>query len=379
MKGYGNSLAQGKFPACVISVEVDRAEVDVNIHPRKEEVAFLHPRVVENAITQAVKKTLEQAVSEGLKRSVTTHANFYFPEQENKFKDVHLNTGMGKQYFGPKIPEHIPLPPADAYAGRGYEVPATAVSGLRQSAEEKIKDDSFSAADFDFSEEQPTLSTQTKIQSDNSNTVQAHAFGTNAAQEHIFDVLGCYHNTYILLNTQEGLMLVDQHAAHERILYEKFLTHFEHVPVVGNLFPTIVQLSIEDVRMLEPHLGLLHKHGIMAEIFGDSQVVITATPVTCKGVALDDVVRQIIGWISELQNIDSREFGKILHEKIHAQMACKTAVKAGDVLTREQMMQLVTDLFRTNNRFSCPHGRPTTWLVSLNEIERKFRRKLQGI
>jgi DNA mismatch repair protein MutL len=114
----------------------------------------------------------------------------------------------------------------------------------------------------------------------------------------------------------------------------------------------------------------------VADIFGDDQIIVSATPVHCKNISFEELVRQIVGWIVEFQGIDQEQFAKAIREKVHAQMACKAAVKAGDVLSREQMVQLVTDLFNTNNRFSCPHGRPTTCLISLHEIEKKFRRKL---
>ena len=95
-----------------------------------------------------------------------------------------------------------------------------------------------------------------------------------------------------------------------------------------------------------------------------------------KNQSIDSLIKEVIGWIVEYASLDKTEFVKTIHNKLQAQMACKAAVKAGDELTTEKMMQLLTDLEKTANRFSCPHGRPTGWLLSLHEIERRFKRKI---
>lgn len=130
------------------------------------------------------------------------------------------------------------------------------------------------------------------------------------------------------------------------------------------------------MSLLEPHLDIMRSNGIEVEIFGINQLLINATPVHLKNVNLQELVKQMVGWISQAHHLEGAEFAKAINEKLHAQMACKAAVKAGDILTREQMHQLIDDLEKTNNRFTCPHGRPTGWLLSLYEIEKKFKRKI---
>jgi DNA mismatch repair protein MutL len=125
-----------------------------------------------------------------------------------------------------------------------------------------------------------------------------------------------------------------------------------------------------------PHLDIFTDNGIVIEQCATDQLRIESLPVHLKDQSLDDIIKTTIGWITESNALDHQELKKLLNNKLQAQMACKAAVKAGDVLTQEKMEQLLRDLEKTANRFSCPHGRPTGWLLSLHEIEKKFRRRL---
>ncbi|MDP3889289.1 MAG: hypothetical protein Q8Q25_01960 [bacterium] len=188
--------------------------------------------------------------------------------------------------------------------------------------------------------------------------------------------MGQYHKTYILIEQKDGLFLIDQHAAHERILYELFAKTFDNMPTINLLFPQIITLSPVDIQTVTPYLSLFKQNGIIIEPFGEDQLIVQSIPVHLKNVKCDELVQQVIGWVNEYQHVEQAAFFKVIHEKLHAQMACKAAVKAGDTLTQEQMQQILTDLNNTANRFSCPHGRPTGFLLSLHEIEKKFKRKL---
>lgn len=188
-------------------------------------------------------------------------------------------------------------------------------------------------------------------------------------------IIGQYRNTYLLIEQQDGLFLVDQHAAHERILYERFGARFEDIATVTLLFPQLIVFSSQDIISLEPFLPLLQQFGIHLEQFGTNQLKITALPIAIKDINMRDFIEQVVGWIDDNSNLDGRLVTDTIHEKIRAQMACKAAVKAGDVLTQQQMRQLLLDLHNSENRLTCPHGRPTGWLLGVHEIEKKFKRK----
>lgn len=190
-----------------------------------------------------------------------------------------------------------------------------------------------------------------------------------------YQILSQYNKTYILIQQELGLLFIDQHAAHERILYEQFRTNFENIATVALMFPQLIDFARHDLQQLEPHLDFLNQHGIHVELFSENQLKVTAIPVHLKNASIEELLKEMLSCINESSaHADPKDLAKILHERVHAQMACKAAVKAGDTLSHEQMNELMKDLYKTPNRFSCPHGRPTSWVLDLNEIEKKFKR-----
>jgi DNA mismatch repair protein MutL len=187
------------------------------------------------------------------------------------------------------------------------------------------------------------------------------------------DIIGVYDKTYIMLSTQDGILFVDQHAAHERILYEQFKARFTNTAIITLMFPHALTFTRETLDMLDPHLSILNENGIHCKR-QDTTLIITATPVYLKNASFKDLVDEMITSINEQGSTDSQEIKKLLQEKIHAQMACAAAVKAGDELSSEQIQKLLSDLAQTENRSTCPHGRPTSWLLNHDDLIKKFQR-----
>jgi DNA mismatch repair protein MutL len=322
LKGYMNVLPDGRFPAGCIFLDIDPAQVDINVHPRKEEVQFLHPRRCEQLVTETVKKSLEDHIRQRIRK---------------------------------EEPLIIPSKPFEA------------VSDLPQTQNHFVTPHEFIAAPAPMIFPMPTVQLDIEPTYDHQQTV-VHATETDA------HIVGYYNNTYILVEQTDGLYIVDQHAAHERILYEQFVSRFGTVSSTTLLFPEIISLSDADMKIIEPHLNVLQEHGIGIERLGTYELAIQSVPVQSKHVALEEFIREIVAWIHE-HSFEPSQLHKKLNEHVHAQMACKAAVKAGDLLTQQQIEQLLRDLQTCNNRFTCPHGRPTGWLLPLLEIEKKFKRK----
>ncbi|MFT6765854.1 MAG: DNA mismatch repair protein MutL [Alteromonas naphthalenivorans] len=317
-KGYLNVLQPGKHPIAVISITVDPKTIDINIHPKKEEVQFLHPRIVETTLTQAVKTTLEQHLSTQLNQTVTfasepAFTSFSEPYQQAPKRSV--------------FPDLSTLP---------------------------------------FPTSSDTIDAQQPIES----------FTQHEVESYPYRLIGQFKNTYLLLEHPDGLFVIDQHAAHERVLYEQFCDRFKSQETIALLFPQVITLSSDDYDTLTPHMQLFIDHGIELEAFGEHQVTIKSTPVYAKHIDMIELIKEVLGTVRRSDATDKDAFFKSITERLRAQMACKAAVKAGDVLSTEKMEQLLRDLNKTTNRFSCPHGRPTSWLLDTLSIEKKFKRKL---
>jgi DNA mismatch repair protein MutL len=378
IKGYTNVLPQGRYPIAAINITVPSHEVDINIHPRKEEVKFLHPRRVEQALQQAVKAALEQNLSKHLKKDVV-------------FKDAESWTqNIRSRDFNPFAFEPFLRTPVQESVSQSSIISAHPDVSEEALAKSELADPFVLPAQRSLGEAGSLSKETNEINTSTSFLPFAH-FDTLNANGAIdtpdikknsdlaptnYRLIGQYNNTYLLVEKEDGLFLVDQHAAHERILYELFSQRFAEVASMQLLFPHIITLSTQDIHTITPHLDIFAQHGIMIEQCASDQLIIQSLPVHLKNESIADLVKEAISWIIESQSLDTDAFKKTINHKLQAQMACKAAVKAGDILTQEKMEQLLRDLEKTNNRFSCPHGRPTGWLLSLADIEKKFRRRL---
>lgn len=347
LKGYLNAIPPQRSPLAVLFITVDQADIDVNIHPRKEEVQFLHPRIIETLLQDTVKKTLELHLSNQIKKSVSFAP--YTPPQQESFQAY--QPFQPSPFFKQPTKPIFSAPEVDSF---NFDEPAFKEESTQPST---------------ILPESPELHQQSMLYEE--------YVGDQKAQEttHHYQLIGQYNKTYLLLEHEEGLFLVDQHAAHERILYELFEKRFHEVATVALLFPQIVTLTIDDLKIITPYLDLFNQNGILIEPFGSNQLIIQSTPVHLKNYSCDELIKETLSWIKQEQGVAQSDIFRTIHEKLRAQMACKAAVKAGDELTMQQMQTLLDDLDKTENRFTCPHGRPTGWLLSLHEIEKKFKRK----
>src|SRR5262249_31505606 len=136
-------------------------------------------------------------------------------------------------------------------------------------------------------------------------------------------IIGQYHTTYILVETENGLLLIDQHAAHERILYERFTDNAQTLESIQLLFPVFISVTQSDLQLITPHLELLVQNGIAIEPLSDQQLVISAVPAPLKNVDFNHLIHHCIGWIHEYEHLEKTALNTMMREKLHAQMACK--------------------------------------------------------
>jgi DNA mismatch repair protein MutL len=185
-------------------------------------------------------------------------------------------------------------------------------------------------------------------------------------------ILGQVQNTYIVASTRQGLVLIDQHVAHERVLYEQLCRERGALPIPKQhlLTPETLQLSRRDALLLQEKLPELQAIGFELEPFGQDAFLIRAVPAALKG----DPVQTLRDIIDELVELSVSKRLPIAREQIWTTTSCKMAVKAGDPLSLPEMRKLIEDLARTENPYLCPHGRPITITLSWGDIEKRFKR-----
>lgn len=369
LKGYAGALPAGRYPAGVIFINVDPSEVDVNVHPRKEEVHFLHPRRVESALEMMTRATLESYATQN-----TTAASTAPPETpRSSYSDYVLK---GKESTDTSSANRSQ--PATSFAR--LDTPQ-ALAFDHKSALQEVAPTQSSQAVEDFqllvSRALNPLSEKNfeKIIENTQITKQESAFDETSPEE-TYHILGYFKATYILLENSEGLVLIDQHAAHERVLYELFAQRFAEVAVAPLLFPPFLSFKADEAKLLTSYLTFFEEYGLSIEECPNNQFLVKTAPLLLKNHDLNDLIRHTLACAAEHGEIDKTSFTKTMHHALRAQMACKAAVKAGDVLSNSHMSELIKSLHSVENRFTCPHGRPTSWTLTTYEIERKFKRKV---
>lgn len=352
LRGYQNVLQTDRFPVAFIFISLNPDTVDINIHPRKEEVQFLHPRIVENLLETGVKKRLEEHCAQTLGAT---------PLVRNTFTTPQPAFSRALEYTNQEI----------------KQLKTAAEQAQEEKAFLEVLEKSFATQPFSQTDTQPAMQQPSVAQAlEQLPLTQSILHQTPQAdvQKPQYRLIGQTLLTYILIETVEGLVLIDQHAAHERVLYERLKKNFAHVPQIKLLFPEIITLSAHDLTTLSSYFELFKQFGVSVEQFSPTELVIQETPVFLKNHKLDDLVKQALGWIHEAQHIEPAQLKKTIEEKLHAQLSCKAAAKAGDELSIASMHELIKDLSNTENKLTCPHGRPTLWLLSKPEIEKKFKR-----
>lgn len=335
LKGYLNVLPPDKFPAAFVFIDIDKMLVDINCHPRKEEVRFLKPVTVQSILQELVKKTLAQNLSKQI-----------LPQQQI----THVTDSFGS-------------------------TPVVSNDGA-----DKTISDLTSKVAFEHKQNFFGLMESSKIDTDSEcrkelSSVSIPILAENVSACKNYKVMGQLFNTYILLENENNFTMIDQHAAHERIVYERLMKNFECIEGVELLFSEFLSLNESQIKLLLENKDFFIKQGINFEVIGKNDIIIKTSPPKISKTSLKELFIQVIDFIQENDSFDQELFHKRLNEHMISQIACKSAIKAGDELTMVQIQQLINDLDKCENRFICIHGRPTAWILSKMEIEKNFKRR----
>jgi len=346
---YENILEKGDYPFFILFIELDPHKIDVNVHPSKLEVRFDDEKDVYNFVLAVVRKSLgSHDLVPAMAFTETTHEteklgfNSFNKIERNDFSDRHVFTEK-KSYarvdFSDKdidlifstIPDNVQR-----------------VEKSRQPAEHP----------FENTQQREIIhSTPEK------NSVQ---------KKEELPFLIQLHNKYILSQIKTGLMIIDQHVAHERILYEKALSRMEaNLPFSQQLlFPRTIQLDPARALLVKEMHPLLSKLGFELKFFGKTTIVIEGVPDDVKQGSEEKILLEIV----EEYSTNQREKKLEERDNMAKSYSCRTAIKAGDKLSDKEMRLLIDQLFATSMPYVCPHGRPVMVKISLDEFDRRFGR-----
>ena len=323
-EGYHTALMKGQFPITFLFIELNPAEVDVNVHPTKREVRFRDPSAVREAVVACIRRALE--------------------------------SGRGAWQNQFRAPDSSPSAPN----ARPLDLPRI----LRIDSVTAAQHSAIPSPERFRGEEPHKLSLESPLER-----------AAPQAQSQQFQIIGVLNKLYVLMESKDGLVLVDQHAAHERILFEELRRRMEEhgAPSQKLLLPQIFELPPRDAEWIERNLATLQKMGIGVEEFGRSTFRLESLP---PFLADSDPTRFIQEVIDGLKSASNSSSPLRLAEDLIAKTVCRHAVKAHDPLRFPELERLIRDLLECDLPYCCPHGRPTMIQISFPELEKKFGRKV---
>ena len=355
-EGYHTALMKGQYPVTFLFLELDPAVVDVNVHPAKREVRFRDPAAVREAIVRSIQQTLERG-------RVAWQEKFRGPlimpaaDPENAIPDLNLR---------PEI-----AAPRETHRELPHLGPTAAP--VASSAAVLAKTDESGRAQVPGSVAQ-TLRAPAPPMDSTSEAFALPGSQRGSAQQQ-FQIIGVLSKLYVLMENTDGLVLVDQHAAHERILFEELRRRMEEqgVPTQKLLLPQTFDVPPRDADWIERNISVLQKMGIGIESFGPGTFKIDSLPAFLNVSDPSQFMRKVI---DDLKSAGNSTSTMRLGEEMIAKTVCRHAVKANDPLRYPEIQKLIGDLLECDLPYCCPHGRPTMIQISLTELEKKFGRKI---
>jgi DNA mismatch repair protein MutL len=403
-EGYSQRLVKGQFPVAVIFIDVPFDEVDVNVHPTKNEVRFARQRDVHEAVRRAVAQTLYEVDIPGwgpAKSSENSRAPVPARVSETKIKEFGLrpegayapegsrNAEVGKKEleFGIRPPGRGGLRPGGISTSGPEGPPPRREVGFKKADDRSQSYSSHGDTRHEFFDEASTRSSHPAPRTpypaprDSQRATQIPPPANRITQAPIWQkkgfgdmrIIGQIYNTYIVCEAQEGLILIDQHAAHERILFERFSARSDDPqhPAQRLLVPETIELGYREAGVLDKLIPELSALGLDIEPFGGNTFVIKAVPVLLADQKIKPLVFEIVEKMVEIGSAPG--LAEAL-DKCRMVMACHGAIRANKALSYPQIKGLLNQLDACHNPSHCPHGRPTWICWDIANLEKSFKR-----
>lgn len=406
---YQSQIPKSGFPFAVLNIEIDTAAVDVNVHPQKSEIKFSDESLVYKAMFKALTDALSRPMS-AQKTEITllpdSELNAYVKPKQNIVQPslakpaaqplqplrgsvsnkntrppLHnpiFKTPMERMEPIFKEPEGIydkghqetVIPVLEAREEFAKPTPSasTAAKALEptpQSVEPKPRPAEPAATVIEpASAPQPAAQQQSPIKRETIKFTD-----TDSGIATIWPI-GQVDKTFIIAQSEDTLYLIDQHAAHERILYDKLVAAHEQVPAQQLLIPLYIDLAADEIERITAYGEEFLKLGVDVEAGGETMLRINSLPTDIKPEDAEDFIQEICKMLGELRQVKPSD----LRQEVLHMTACKAAIKAGQLLTMTQMRQLIIDLCNTEHPFTCPHGRPCMIAIDSDQLYKMFKR-----
>ena len=339
---YADFLARDRHPLLALFLDIDPQELDVNVHPAKTEVRFRDANAIRGLIVSALKRVLQEHGGFA-STTVATQTLAAFKTPERSHQQMSFGSSSSTPY------SHLP----SSRSSSGYGYTSTPFS---------VQERALVQQDF-----APTATSYQSTEEVQENKQEDYPMGVARAQ---------LHETYIVAQTKDGLVIVDQHAAHERLVYERMKKQYGSEGLVkqqGLLVPEIVELSEDEAHTLLEARDKLESFGLSVDAFGGSAVVVRAVPaILSDRLDIQGFIKDIVDELNSLGDVHSL---KEKQEEVLGTMACHGSVRSGRRLRPEEMNALLRDMENTPHSGQCNHGRPTYVELKLADIEKLFGRR----
>lgn len=372
---YHSLLPKSGYPFVILNIEINKRTIDINVHPQKAEIKFedesLLFKTIYHAVLEAVKPSDNQALSD-FAIPVTDkalHIEKTVPEQINMDLSENMPSTSANSFKQNSINHISPL--------KNNTTPLTADLNKFRQARETLHPN--------LSNHHSNTIQETAIQDYQTNTTTKPQTDINiSSSENLTDCstqllkeavnltpIGQIDTCFIVAQGPNGGMyIIDQHAAHERILYDKFAKQTERIPVQPLLMHLFLDVNNSELTLIEENQQILYDLGFNVELAGQNQIRLKEVPADIKPQESEDIFREILISLSQLHTPTPQE---IRHSCL-AMTACKAAIKAGDILNITQMKIILNELAQTTLPYTCPHGRPTIIKFSTYDLEKMFKR-----
>lgn len=398
---YQSQIPKSGFPFAVINITVDTASVDVNVHPQKSEIKFSDDSLIYKAMYKALTDALTKPMS-AQKTQVTLLPDselnvFVKPQPQSVSVPVTpapqpkpayqppqpvFKSGAEQIFKTPERKEEQPAPASESLLVHEQPAPVVKKEQAEQQAMWQPFDDfNKTSATVSYSKgyQEPVLEVH-EARSEFAKPQPAEAASvpnretiaftdTDSGMDTIWPI-GQVDKTFIIAQSETTLYLIDQHAAHERILYDKLVASHEQIPLQQLLMPLYVDMAADDIALIEEHRDEFLALGVDAASAGESLLRVSSLPADIKADAAEDFINAISKMLREMRNVN----GSDLRQEVLHMTACKAAIKAGQLLNMRQMRQLIIDLCNTTHPFTCPHGRPCMIEIDSNQLYKMFKR-----